>query len=118
VDTERLTPERKLELVQGLLKASNVKLYAEKVGYDRSYLYELKREMEQSALRTWTDTNPGRPSKPPEPSEELCLELHEAKRSAVIWRLRAQAAEIVVEALQATGVVKKTTADRPIFWRH
>lgn len=50
VENERLTPQRKLELVQGLIQAKNVTEYAAQVDVDRSYLYELHREMQAGML--------------------------------------------------------------------
>jgi hypothetical protein len=64
VENERLTPQRKLELLQGMIQAKNIKEYAEQVGLDRGYLYELRREMEQASLDTWSKKAIGRPPQP------------------------------------------------------
>lgn len=115
----RLTPQRKLELVKGMIAADNVTEYAANVGVDRSYLYELRREMEQASLNAWSQVTAGRPPQSaPGPSIlELRAQLEESDERAKVWEVRARAADLVLNALESVGAVKKTTSTRPIFWR-
>lgn len=119
MENERLTPQRKLELVQGMNQATNVKEYAEQVGLDRGYLYELRREMEQASLDAWSQKTVGRPAKPaPDPDiTRLQAELEASDEKAKVWEARARTGEIILDALKSAGVLKKTSCERPIFWR-
>lgn len=119
MENERLTPQRKLELVQGMIQAKNVTEYAAQVDVDRTYLYELRREMEQSSLDAWSQKSVGRPSQPePDPAiAELRAELEKMDEKAKVWEVRARAADLILNALESVGAVKKTNFTRPIFWR-
>lgn len=119
MENERLTPQRKLELVQGLIQAKNVTEYAAHVGVDRSYLYELRRELEQASLDAWSQKTVGRPPQPePDPTiAKLRAELEEMDEKAKVWEVRARAADLIINALDSAGVVKKNASTRPIFWR-
>lgn len=119
MENERLTPQRKMELVQGFVQAENVTEYAASVGIDRSYLYELHREAENAMLSTWSQKTVGRPSQPePDPIiAKLRAELKEMDEKAKVWEVRARAADLIINALDSAGVVKKTASTRPIFWR-
>ena len=119
MESDRLTPQQKLELVQGMMQAKNVKEYAERVGLDRGYLYELRREMEQASLDSWSQRTVGRPPQPtPDPDiVKLQTALEESDEKAKIWEVRARTGEIILDALKSAGVLKKTASTRPIFWR-
>ena len=118
-DEKHLTPQQKLELVQGMLKAKDVKKYAAEMGVDRSYLYELRREMERTMLEAWSQKNVGRP-----PAEAVAPEVAELKakveqleEEAKVWELNARVGEYVLEALKDEGLIKKTDSARPFFWK-
>ena len=117
LQNERLSPQRKLELVQGMHQAKNVKEYAEQVGVDRSYLYELRREMEQASLEAWSQRTVGRPSQPPPDQEVVRLqtELEQLDEKATVWEARARFSGIILEALESVGALKKTSSLGPIF---
>lgn len=120
MEKEQLTPQRKLELVRGMNQAENIKEYAEQVGLDRSYLYELRREMEQASLAAWSQKTVGRPPSQPAPDPDvvkLKAELEELDEKAKVWEVRARTGEIILDGLKKMGVLKKTSYDRPIFWR-
>lgn len=119
MENDRLTPQRKLELVQGMLQVKNVKKYAEQVGLDRGYLYDLRREMEQASLDAWSQKTVGRPPQPaPDPDiVRLQTAFEESDEKAKIWEVRARTGEIILDALKSAGVLKKTASTRPIFWR-
>ncbi len=119
MENERLTPERKLELVLGMHQAKNVKEYAKQVGVDRSYLYELRREMEQVLLEAWSQKAVGRPPQPAPDPEILRLqsELEQLDEKAKVWEVRARFSDIILEALESTGALKKTSVHPPIFLR-
>jgi len=119
MENERLTPQRKLELMQRMSQAKNISEYAAQVGIDRSYLYELRREMEDVMLDTWSQKTVGRPSHPqPDPAiAELQAKLEEMDEKAKVWEARARAADAILKALESDGAVKKTASTRPIFWR-
>lgn len=119
MENERLTPQRKLELVQGMIQAKNVTEYAAQVDVDRSYLYELHREVEDVMLSTWSQKTVGRPPQPePDPAiAKLKAELEKMDEKAKVWEVRARAADLIINALESVGAVKKTTSTRPLFWR-
>lgn len=123
VDTrgrEPLTPQQKLELVHGMNSANNVAEYAREVGVDRSYLYQLRREMEEGALQAWTNTVAGRPANSQPLSETLEQQQAEIARldeQAKIWEARAVVATWILGELEKMGAVKKTSPEPPIFWR-
>src|SRR5579883_397162 len=113
---KQLTPQQKLELIRGLMMPKNVKKYAAEVGVDRSYLYQLRREMEQAVLDTWSQKAVGRPPEPaPDPKlAELQAKIEQLDEESKVWEFRARVGECILEALQNAGVVKKTPSDRPI----
>lgn len=121
MENERLTPQRKLELVRGMNQATNVSAYAEQVGVDRTYLYELRQQMEESVLNTWSLKTVGRPSQPePELSPDIArlqAELAESEERSKVWEVRAKVADIILDVVEKAGALKKTTSARPIFWR-
>lgn len=121
MENERLTPQQKLELVRGMNQATNVSAYAEQVGVDRTYLYELRRQMEESVLHTWSLKAVGRPSQPePELSPDIArlqAELAESEERSKVWEVRAKVADIILDVVEKAGALKKTTSARPIFWR-
>jgi hypothetical protein len=120
LQNERLTPERKLELMHGMRQAKNVKEYAEQVGVDRSYLYELRQEMDQAALAAWSQKTVGRPPQAPPPDQEvvrLQTELEQLDEKAKVWEVRARFSGIILEALESVGAIKKTSSLGPIFLR-
>ena len=119
MEKERLNPKRKLELVQGMMKSNNVKDYAAQMEVDRSYLYELRREMEEASLEAWSQKTVGRPRQPEPDSDiaQLRADLDESKEKAIVWEVRAKAADIILKAVEAAGALKKTSSGRPIFWR-
>jgi hypothetical protein len=102
-----------------MIQAKNIKEYAEQVGLDRGYLYELRREMEQASLDTWSKKAIGRPPQPaPDPDiVRLQAKFEESDENAKVWEIRARAAEIILEVVKSAGVLKKTSSARPIFWR-
>ena len=116
--SERLSPREKLELVQGMNTASNVAEYAREQGVDRSYLYQLRHEMETAALQGWDDTAPGRPSRqqPTPEIEQLQAEVVRLDEEAKKWEARAVVADWILDRLNEAGAVKKTS-EPPIFWR-
>jgi hypothetical protein len=119
LENERLTPQRKLELVHGMNQAKNIKEYAKRVGVDRSYLYELRREMEQVSLDAWSQKAVGRPSQPPPDPDIMRLkaELEQLDEKAKVWEVRARFSDIILEALESVGALKKTSIHPPIFLR-
>jgi transposase-like protein len=116
---DQITPQRKLELVQGMLQAKNVTEYARRMGVDRSYLYELRREMEQVLLDAWARKTVGRPADtPPDPEvERLKAELVELDEKAKVWEVNARVSNFILEKLESVGAVKKTSDHQPIFLR-
>lgn len=119
-ESKRLTSQQKLELVQGMSAASNVAEYAREHGVDRSYLYQLRHEMEKAALQSWDDTTPGRPPRQQPASEVEQLQAENARldEEAKKWEARAVVADWLLDALNKAGAVKKTSSETPIFWRH
>lgn len=118
--SERLTPQEKLELVQSMSTASNVAEYSRERGIDRSYLYQLRREWEEAALQSWSNTTAGRPPSTPQPApevEKLLAENARLDEEAKVWEARAVVANWIVDALHKMGAVKKTSSATPIFWR-
>ena len=118
--SERLNSQQKLELVQGMNTASNVSEYAQERGVDRSYLYQLRREMEEAALQRWASTSPGRPLSAQQPApevEQLQAEVARLDEQAKVWEARAVVADWILDALDKVGAVKKTSSETPIFWR-
>jgi DNA primase len=55
-----LSPERKLKLYHEFIQSSNKSELARQWGIDRSYMYEIVRECEQSVVGTFTGRKPGR----------------------------------------------------------
>lgn len=116
---ERLNSQQKLELVQGMSMASNVAEYARERGVDRSYLYQLRRELEGFALHGWDDITPGRPSRqqPAPEVDQLQAENARLDEQAKVWEARAVVANWILDQLNKLGAVKKTSFEPPIFWR-
>ena len=56
----KLSPEKKLKLYQEFLKSSNRAELARKWGVDRSYMYEIARECEETLLDSFSGRKPGR----------------------------------------------------------
>lgn len=117
-ESKRLSPQEKLELVQGMNTASNVAEYAREQGVDRSYLYQLRHELEKAALQSWGDTTPGRPphQQPAPEVEQLQAENARLDEEAKVWEARAVVANWILDRLNEAGAVKKTS-EPPIFWR-
>ncbi len=114
MENDRLTPERKLELVRGMAQAASVAEYARREGVDRSYLYQLRSEADSAMLEMWRERKPGRPTETgPEPEPDA-LDKHVAKkikrleREVRHWQIPAQAMALMLEALMEAGIVKKT----------
>jgi transposase-like protein len=59
--TTRWTPEEKLQLVLDSYQADNVQAFCRELGIDRSYLYQLRRELQQFTLEGWGNRKVGRP---------------------------------------------------------
>jgi len=55
-----LSPERKLKLYHEFIQSSNKSELARQWGIDRSYMYEIVRECEQSVVETFSGRKPGR----------------------------------------------------------
>lgn len=117
---ERLSPQRKLELVLGSYSTDNLAEYARSQGVDRSYLYQLRREVEQGALEAWAERKPGRPAKDEPSAAELGAEndqlrrrLAEAQEAATAWELKAGVNEIYLRAAEAAVAEKKGGPGRP-----
>lgn len=67
----KLSAARKLKLYQEFLKTSNRTELARRWGIDRSYMYEIARECEETLLDTFSDRKPGRkPEGKPKTLEE------------------------------------------------
>jgi len=67
----KLSPERKLKLYQEFLRSSNRAELARKWGVDRSYMYEVASECEETLLDTFSGRKPGRkPEGKPKTLEE------------------------------------------------
>ncbi|MDY7033975.1 MAG: toprim domain-containing protein [Thermodesulfobacteriota bacterium] len=67
----KLSAARKLKLYQEFLKTSNRTELARKWGIDRSYMYEIARECEETLLDTFSDRKPGhKPEGKPKTLEE------------------------------------------------
>lgn len=115
----RLSPQEKLELVQGMATASNVAEYARERGIDRSYLYQLRDELQGFALQGWEDTTPGRPphQQPVSEVEQLRAENVRLDEAAKVWEARAVVANWILDALNNADAVIKTSSETPIFWR-
>jgi transposase-like protein len=114
MEIDRLTPERKLELVRGMAQADSVAEFARQEGVDRSYLYQLRREADSAMLEMWRERKLGRPSETgPEPEPDT-LDKYAAKkikrleREVRHWQIPAQAMALMLEALMEAGIVKKT----------
>lgn len=124
----KLSPERKLKLYQEFLKSSNRAELARKWGVDRSYMYEVARECEETLLDTFSGRKPGRrPEGKPKTLEEAWerikaledqYESEAAEREFLYCRseflkLRLKWADIEVASLcgepvdDAKGAVKK-----------
>jgi len=59
----KLSPERKLQLYSEFQKTENKAELARHWGVDRSYLYEVARDCEQTLLKEFSERKPGRPPK-------------------------------------------------------
>lgn len=118
-ESKRLTSQQKLALVQGMSAASNIAEYAREQGVDRSYLYQLRHELEGFALEGWDDTTPGRPPRqqPAPEVEQLQTENARLDEAAKVWEARAVVANWLLDALNKAGAVKKTSSATPIFWK-
>jgi len=113
MENDRLTPEKKLELVRGMAQADNVADYARQVGVDRSYLYQLRSEADSAMLNMWRERNPGRPSEDELPTgapvdKYAAKKIKRLEREVQHWRIPAQAMALMLNALVEAGLVKKT----------
>lgn len=112
MENDRLTPEKKLELVRGMAQADNVADYARQVGVDRSYLYQLRSEADSAMLNMWRERNPGRPSEDELPTgapvdKYAAKKIKRLEREVQHWRIPAQAMALMLNALVEAGLVKK-----------
>ncbi len=62
-EDEKTLTQRKLALVLGSYATDNMAAYCQEKGIDRSYLYQLRRELEQNATEAWDAKKVGRPRK-------------------------------------------------------
>ena len=113
-EQQRLTPSEKVALVLGSYKVNNIAAYCQEKNVDRSYLYQLRRELEAAALEEWTERRVGRPAKEDGSSlETLQMELgetrqqlQEARQEAVRWELRSEVQGYYLENIEKA--LKKT----------
>jgi len=95
---KRLTAQEKLQLVLGSYQAQSVADYCRSQNIDRSYLYQLRRELESTAVAGWEERRPGRPAKVDDvDAGELRDELEQARtqvaaarHEATKWEVRAE----------------------------
>lgn len=72
----QLTAEKKLELYRVFQRSDNKSALAREWGIDRSYMYEIVRELEQVLLSCLEDRQPGRPfSGRPETIKDACQQI-------------------------------------------
>jgi hypothetical protein len=110
---KRLTSQEKLQLVLSSYQAGNIVEYCRDNNIDRSYLYQLRRELEGSAVTGWEKRHPGRPSKADEVDgeamkaelEQTRQQLAEARDEATKWEVRAELQGFYLQA--AEGALKK-----------
>jgi hypothetical protein len=109
--TARLQAEEKLELALDSLKVGNVREYCEEKGVDRSYVYQLQRELKASAKEMWASRKMGRPPKEePRNSDservaELTRQNQELKEQALRWRVQAELGYILADIFEAAGLL-------------
>lgn len=94
----RLTAQEKLKLVLGSYQADNVADYCRANNIDRSYLYQLRRELEGIAMEGWEGRRQGRPAKAvgvdvdvlSKDLEETRQQLAQARKDATRWEVRSE----------------------------
>jgi len=106
--SERLTPQEKFELVIGSYQTDNVADYCREKDIDRSYLYQLRREHQESATSAWEAKKPGRPPNAfDEASPERVKELEKRCEALVEERdnlkLESAVAGLVLNVLDEAG---------------
>lgn len=111
------TPEEKLRLVLGSYQVDNVAEYCRVEGIDRTYLYDLRRELEAGAKDTWAERRPGRPPSVGDDDDAEQLkqdlertrkELELAREEAAKWEVRAKVEALYVRAYQEAAAKKKS----------
>lgn len=115
---KRLSAQEKLQLVQGSYQAESVADYCRSNNIDRSYLYQLRRELEAAALAGWEERRPGRPAKSDVVDVEATLaELQQTREQLVLARDEATKWEVRAELqgfyLQAAEESRKKKEDLP-----
>lgn len=74
----RLSPERKLQLYREFQRTENKTELARRWGLDRSHLYEIVRDCEETMLEAFSDRKPGRPpAGTPKTMEEALVRIKE-----------------------------------------
>lgn len=106
--SKRLTPQEKFDLVIGSHQSDNVADYCREKGIDRSYLYQLRRELEAGATGAWEAKKPGRP--PAEPDEidservkELECRLNETQEQLKDAKFESALAGLIIERMDGAG---------------
>lgn len=119
----RLTAQEKLKLVLGSYQADNIADYCRVSKIDRSYLYQLRRELQDIALEGWDGRRPGRPPKAADNLDVVRAELDQtrdllaqARDDATQWEIRSELQgyylQVAEDGQKKTGALPNRAARR------